>query len=918
MALKLSAFLTFVALATCVSAQTMIYDCIDLQNMKNNLAGNYALANNINCSDTVNWSSFGGTGFRPIAIDGGEFSGTLDGQGYEIYDLVIDRPTVRIGLFRQTSATAQIYSLGLLGGSIKGTTDVGSLVGRNFGTITECYSTADVIGGDETIGGLVGQNWGAISKSYTTGSVTGPYLRTGGFVGQHLGTINQCYSTGRVLGHSSRKGLVGQQSNSGTVVINSYWDIETSGLSTSDGGVGKTTAEMFQKATFIGWDFITVWWLHEGHDYPKLRAVIPPPVQVIQPITDKINAIGQLFSFTVPEDTMEDSNDPSLNYTAQLQGGSPLPSWLTFTEFTRVFQGIPLTGAQGSYNIEVIGTNDDEYSESDFFVLTVTNRDPVQDNALLDQSTDVGVPLSYVFASNTFSDGDNDPLTYTAQLSGGGALPSWLSLNSGTRTFSGTPASGDQGSFTVNLIASDAFGGSVVGSFSLAVNNQAPILQNPLGNVSAFYNVPFGLTVPIDTFVDSDSDALSYSAVLFGDVALPSWLTFSSSTRVFSGTQTESDEGKYKIQVSVDDEHGGLSSTTFFITVAAIGSGNNPPVVVVAIQDQTGNAGELWTFTVPSNTFSDPDSDPLTYTATLEGGGALSSWLTFDDQSQIFSGIPSAVEVIRLTVRAEDGQGGFTLDTFTLTIQDPTNQPPVLLNQLPNQNVKVESSFRYTIPDNTFSDPNGDELLYTATQSGNKPLPGWLKFDTTSRTFSGKPSNTDTGTYEDRTHTIQVCVSDGEGSACSSFLLAVVGASEAQEAITALIVLASIGSTAFGVYRNRAWFWNHLAKKKYQKPDQVVAVNHEFSYQFGVPVDQISRVQAFKNGNPLPNDERLPYWLGNDKTDITSLRGTPPAPETLTVCAFAYDGRILESFKLCCGSSNGNPAKTTEMQMIEV
>ena len=52
-----------------------------------------------------------------------------------------------------------------------------------------------------------------------------------------------------------------------------------------------------------------------------------------------------------------------------------------------------------------------------------------------------GTPFSFTFAANTFGDADGDPLTYTAQLSGGGALPAWLSFDGATRTFSGTPAS---------------------------------------------------------------------------------------------------------------------------------------------------------------------------------------------------------------------------------------------------------------------------------------------------------------------------------------------------------------------------------------------------------------------------------------------------------------------------------------------
>jgi len=46
---------------------------------------------------------------------------------------------------------------------------------------------------------------------------------------------------------------------SGVTVINSYWDTEVSGQSTSAGGEGKTTSEMHNQATFIDWDFDGIW-----------------------------------------------------------------------------------------------------------------------------------------------------------------------------------------------------------------------------------------------------------------------------------------------------------------------------------------------------------------------------------------------------------------------------------------------------------------------------------------------------------------------------------------------------------------------------------------------------------------------------------------------------------------------------------
>ena len=124
---------------------------------------------------------------------------------------------------------------------------IGGLAGRNDrGSVNSCYSTASVSGmrSSGEYGGLIGWNVGTIINCYATGFVTGGNYSAnlGGVTGWNDGSISDCYSTGSVTsgsfsGHLG--GLVGVN-NVGTI-SNCFWDIETSGISTSDGGTGKTT-----------------------------------------------------------------------------------------------------------------------------------------------------------------------------------------------------------------------------------------------------------------------------------------------------------------------------------------------------------------------------------------------------------------------------------------------------------------------------------------------------------------------------------------------------------------------------------------------------------------------------------------------------------------------------------------------------
>lgn len=131
------------------------------------------------------------------------------------------------GLVGRTGNSSIIYSNSQ--GTITGTGLIGGLVGRaEYTAISECYSTSNV-SGDEYIGGL-----------------------TGVFDSE---TLLHCYSVGTVTGNSDVGGLIGL--NYGTVQ-QCFWDVQSSGQSSSDGGTGKTTLEMRTEATFTsnGWDFI--------------------------------------------------------------------------------------------------------------------------------------------------------------------------------------------------------------------------------------------------------------------------------------------------------------------------------------------------------------------------------------------------------------------------------------------------------------------------------------------------------------------------------------------------------------------------------------------------------------------------------------------------------------------------------------
>ena len=181
-------------------------------------------------------------------------------------------------------------------GNVNGNNRVGGLVGRNKeGIVDNCYATGTVSGGGFSIGGLVGENDAIVSSCYAMGAVSGDIF-FGGLVGENRGSVVNCYSTGNGGDEWDFGGLV--SFNEGTV-NSSFWDMETSKESNSDGGTGRTTIEMMTKRTFIeaGWDFETIWYIRESVDYPRLQWEMELEMYTHDSDNDSIPDIMDAFPF---------------------------------------------------------------------------------------------------------------------------------------------------------------------------------------------------------------------------------------------------------------------------------------------------------------------------------------------------------------------------------------------------------------------------------------------------------------------------------------------------------------------------------------------------------------------------------------------------------------------------------------------
>ena len=208
---------------------TVIKTAQDLDNIRNDLDGKYILMNDIDLSSYSNWDPIGEIDYD--AGTGQIFTGTLDGNGYTISNLTINRPDEDgVGLFGtigdpSTMTGGDIKNLGLENFKISGQAYVGALASFSFGTITNCHVTGDFASVEYT-GGLVGDNSGTISNSFFIGKVASDGY-VGGLAGVNNGTISSSFVIGNVIGFERVGGLVGE--NWGGMISGSFATVDVTG-----------------------------------------------------------------------------------------------------------------------------------------------------------------------------------------------------------------------------------------------------------------------------------------------------------------------------------------------------------------------------------------------------------------------------------------------------------------------------------------------------------------------------------------------------------------------------------------------------------------------------------------------------------------------------------------------------------------
>jgi uncharacterized repeat protein (TIGR02543 family) len=215
-------------------------------------------------TSSIQWPCISGSTYTTQAA-GIVFNGTFDGGGHVISNLYINRAIGdwtnewgnNLGLFGQLDPYGVVKNLGVTG-YVDGNRGVGAIVGKNHGTVANCFNAATVIGHQSKgVGGIVGANWTmyaggtpggdsgtvTIINCYNVGAVTTYYGDAGGLVGSNEYMVINGYNAALVSG-SPEFGPITAYGGG----INCYYNSDFN--SQGSGATGLTTAEM-KTATLV-------------------------------------------------------------------------------------------------------------------------------------------------------------------------------------------------------------------------------------------------------------------------------------------------------------------------------------------------------------------------------------------------------------------------------------------------------------------------------------------------------------------------------------------------------------------------------------------------------------------------------------------------------------------------------------------
>jgi hypothetical protein len=466
---------------------------------------------------------------------------------------------------------------------------------------------------------------------------------------------------------------------------------------------------------------------------------------------------------------------------AGLAGGGYVVTW------TDYLGGMPGNNNASSIKAQVFDASDNRIG-TEFFVATST-----PDNAgtsSIASLSNGGFVITWQDSSHTLGDATGQSVTgqvfdalgnkvgseflVNTNTAGDQTVPQVTGLANGGFAVAWTDASGTLGDASFNSVKAQVFDnlGTKVGTEFL-VNTNTPGDQNQ-EQISALTNGNFVVTWRDESGTLGDSSGFSVKGQVFDA------LGHKVGSEFLVNTDTSGDQSRPSVA--------GLSGGGFVVAWAAVDARSLHAQLFDSAGHKTGAEFLM----------SNSNDTPLGIAALSDGGFVVSEVRSFhfgpgdpgSNAVQVFD--PAGNKIGSEMGGGGDARvGGLTNDTFVIVgysggsfgsqtdiaaqhFKFAPSQSPVVANPIPDQFFPEDAGWTFQFAANTFVDPEGDSLTYSAQTSSNGPLPGWLTFNASTRTFRGAPPLDFNGTVD-----VKVTASDGHSTTFDTFDLTVTPVNDA-------------------------------------------------------------------------------------------------------------------------------------------
>ncbi|TKA78174.1 hypothetical protein B0A55_03905 [Friedmanniomyces simplex] len=347
----------------------------------------------------------------------------------------------------------------------------------------------------------------------------------------------------------------------------------------------------------------------------------------------------------------------------------------------------------------------------------------------------VGEPYLFQFSSSTFAP---EASNFTYSIS---SQPGWLTVDSATRTLTGTPGQTDAGASTFTLTAADETGIIHMGCTLVVSADPAPQLEGDISKqlaasanlsstepptVTILPSTDFSFSFQQNSFIDIVQRKLFYYATLTDHTPLPAWLLFDATSMTFSGNapMLSAFPQSWNVDLIASDVAGFAGATASF----TIAIGTQQLAFVPAEQKLNISGGmQLDFMALQKQLYRNGAPIPVPGVAKASATG-LPPWASFDSATLAITGtVPAAASDGSISITVTDKLG----DSATAVVNLVSGNASFFSGSVGTLTTYAGQAFAYRFPDSLFSEPSLDLTLVLP------PAATWLSFDQASRELQG-------------------------------------------------------------------------------------------------------------------------------------------------------------------------------------